>query len=71
MEARKRFQVSGCAFHIGVMETHPFLGIGKVVKVGTTVFNIFAEPQFTVLREGVGQPEFQFFIGLNTQFSGL
>lgn len=49
----------------------PFgLGIGKVVKVGNVVFNIFAEPQFTVLHEGVGQPEFQIFFGLNTQFGG-
>lgn len=47
------------------------LGIGKVVKVGTTVFNIFAEPQFTLLHDGAGQPEVQLFIGLNTQFTGL
>ena len=48
----------------------PFgLGIGKVVKVGKTVFNIFAEPQYTILHNGIGQPEVQFFIGLNTQFT--
>ena len=46
------------------------LGIGKVIKMGNTVFNIFAEPQFTLLHEGVGQPEVQLFIGLNTQFTG-
>jgi len=44
------------------------LGLGKVVKAGKIVFNIFAEPQFTVLAEGVGQPKFQTFVGFNTQF---
>ncbi len=43
-------------------------GIGKVVKAGHTVFNIFIEPQFTVLHDGVGQPEVQIFAGLNLQF---
>ena len=43
-------------------------GIGKVVKAGHTVFNIFIEPQFTVLHDGVGQPEMQIFAGLNMQF---
>lgn len=47
------------------------LGIGKVLKVNNIVFNIFAEPQFTILHKGVGQPEVQLFIGLNTQFAGL
>ncbi len=44
------------------------LGIGKVVKVGGVVFNIFAEPQFSVLAQGAGQPKFQTFVGFNTQF---
>lgn len=44
------------------------LGIGRVVKAGKVVFNIFAEPQITVLAEGYGQPQFQTFIGFNTQF---
>jgi hypothetical protein len=44
------------------------LGIGKVVKAGKTVFNIYAEPQFTVLADGIGQPKFQTLIGINTQF---
>ena len=43
-------------------------GIGKVVKPGQTVFNIFIEPQFTVLHDGIGQPELQIFAGLNMQF---
>ncbi|MEN8164181.1 MAG: hypothetical protein ABFS37_08630 [Acidobacteriota bacterium] len=45
-------------------------GIGKVVQKGTTVFNMFIEPQFTILHDGVGQPEFQIFTGLNFQFMG-
>lgn len=44
------------------------LGVGKVIKVGKVVFNIFAEPQFTVMAEGYGQPRFQTFVGFNTQF---
>jgi hypothetical protein len=43
-------------------------GIGKILKVGKTVYNIFIEPQYTVLHYGVGQPEFQLFVALNMQF---
>jgi hypothetical protein len=47
----------------------PFgLGIGKVLKTERVVYNIFIEPQFTVLHSGVGQPAFQIFTGLNMQF---
>ena len=44
-------------------------GAGKVwiLKSGTTV-NLFAEPQFSVAHDGVGQPKFQVFVGLNPQF---
>ena len=45
-------------------------GIGKILKVGKTVYNIFIEPQYTVLHYGVGQPEFQLFVALNMQFLG-
>lgn len=44
------------------------LGLGKVIKAGNVVFNVFAEPQFTVLADGVGQPQYQTFFGFNTQF---
>ncbi|MCA8978823.1 MAG: hypothetical protein KDC14_02260 [Planctomycetes bacterium] len=45
------------------------VGIGKVIKMsGGNVLNLFVEPQFTVLEDGPGQPEFQLFFGLNTQF---
>jgi hypothetical protein len=43
------------------------LGIGKVVKVGKTVFNLFVEPQYTMLSFGT-QPQFQLFTGINLQF---
>ena len=47
----------------------PFgLGLGQVINTGELVFNIFAEPQFTVLHYGTGQPQLQIFFGLNTQF---
>ena len=38
------------------------------VPAGRTVFNVFVEPQFTVLSHGPGQPELQIFVGFNTQF---
>jgi hypothetical protein len=44
------------------------LGLGKVVAQGDSVFNFFAEPQFTILDRGPGQPELQFYVGLNMQF---
>ena len=43
------------------------LGIGKVVKVDRTVFNLFIEPQYSILTE-VTQPQFQLFTGINLQF---
>ena len=47
----------------------PFgLGIGKIVNMNKIVFNIFAEPQFTVWHKGNGLPKTQVFIGVNTQF---
>jgi hypothetical protein len=47
----------------------PFgLGIGKVFRSGRAVLNAFLEPQWTVLHDGVGQPAFQLFAGLNVQF---
>ena len=44
-------------------------GAGKVwlLHGGKTV-NIFAEPQWTVAHDGVGQPKFQVFAGINLQF---
>jgi len=44
------------------------LGVGKVVKVGKTVMNLFVEPQYSVLRQGPGQSEWGIFAGINFQF---
>ncbi|MEP1086324.1 hypothetical protein [Algoriphagus sp.] len=44
------------------------LGLGQVVKVGSTVMNLFMEPQYTMLSKGT-QPQFQLFAGINLQFT--
>jgi len=44
--------------------------LGKVMRTGHTVFNVFVEPQVTILHDGVGQPKVQFFAALNIQFLG-
>jgi len=47
----------------------PFgLGVGKVFRMGKTVVNAFAEPQFTIYHKGDGQPAFQLFSGINLQW---
>ncbi|WP_206604231.1 hypothetical protein [Aquimarina sediminis] len=47
----------------------PFaLGIGKVVQIGKTTCNLFIEPQYSMLHNGI-QPQFQLFTGINLQFS--
>ena len=54
-------------FENDVYNTPIALGIGKIVKVGNTVFNLFLEPQYSVLVKGT-QPQFQLFMGINLQF---
>lgn len=44
------------------------LGLGQVIKVGNTVFNVFVEPQYSVLHNDT-QAQFQVFTGINLQFS--
>lgn len=44
------------------------LGLGKVVKLGDTVVNLFVEPQYSVFDEGPGFPEWQIFFSANFQF---
>jgi hypothetical protein len=46
------------------------LGIGQVIKRGTTVFNLFVEPQYSIADSGAGLPQWQIFVGLNMQFPG-
>lgn len=48
----------------------PFaLGIGKVIALGNTMFNLFVEPQYAILHSGT-QPQVQIFTGINIQFMG-
>ncbi|MGA9271588.1 MAG: hypothetical protein WBV45_13285 [Lutimonas sp.] len=56
------FDFENETFHVPIA-----LGIGKVVKVDRTVFNLFIEPQYSILTKGT-QPQFQFFTGINLQF---
>jgi hypothetical protein len=56
------FDIENETFHVPLA-----LGIGKVVKVGRTVFNLFVETQYSVLHKGT-QPLFQIFTGINLQF---
>lgn len=47
----------------------PFsIGVGKVMKIGKTIVNVTAEPQFTVFHHGGPTPAVQFFIGLTLQW---
>jgi len=42
--------------------------LGKVFRRGGTVFNVFAEPQVSVLDRGNGLPDRQIFFAVNMQF---
>lgn len=44
------------------------VGLGKVMKKGKTVYNLFVEPQLSIADDGPGQPDWQIFLGLNLQF---
>ena len=44
------------------------LGIGQVIPTEKVVFNIFVEPQVSIVDRGAGWPKWQIFVGLNTQF---
>ncbi|GJM64557.1 hypothetical protein PEDI_51090 [Persicobacter diffluens] len=56
------FDIENDAYHLPIG-----LGIGKVIKVEHTVFNLFIEPQYSMLTAG-SQPQFQLFSGINIQF---
>ncbi len=42
-------------------------GLGQVMKSGNVVWNMWLEPQFTILHDGTGQPVWQLMAGLNLQ----
>ena len=44
------------------------IGIGQVWKSGTTTYNLFVEPQWSVASKGTGWPQWQVFVGLNMIF---
>lgn len=45
------------------------LGLGRVVRLGNgNVLNMYLEPQYSVVQNGIGQPSFQVFAGFNIQF---
>ncbi|MCJ7814465.1 MAG: hypothetical protein MUP31_00300 [Xanthomonadales bacterium] len=44
------------------------LGIGKVFQSDKVVFNLFIEPQASIVDKGAGWAAWQVFIGLNSQF---
>ncbi|WP_200465000.1 hypothetical protein [uncultured Carboxylicivirga sp.] len=57
------FDLKNHMFHV------PFsIGIGKIVKVNNTVFNLFVEPQYSFIHQGI-QPQVQLFAGINLQFN--
>lgn len=46
------------------------LGLGKVWTFGHgNTINLFAEPQYSVIRSGVGVPKWQIFAGVNLQIA--
>ncbi len=58
---------------VGPMLTMPSatsseLGAGKAWRVGKNIFNVFAEPQWTVAHRGEGLSQFTLFAGLNITF---
>ena len=69
----KGFYFRGAPTWVFNLETNDYhvpigLGVGKVMISGSTVYNFFIEPQFTILDRGPGQPELQIYVALNMQF---
>jgi hypothetical protein len=44
-------------------------GVGKVWTLGNLTLNLFAEPQYSVIRSGIGVPTWQIFAGFNIQIA--
>ena len=45
------------------------LGLGRVTRLANgNVLNMYLEPQYAVVQNGIGQPTFQVFAGFNIQF---
>jgi hypothetical protein len=57
------YNVETSSYHV------PFgLRLGKVMPGPKVVYNVFVEPQWTILDRGPGQPEFQLYAAINLQF---
>lgn len=46
------------------------LGLGKAWRSHGMIFNMYAEPQPTIIHGGLGAPKFQFLTGLTMMFNG-
>ncbi len=73
LQLGKGFYARGVPIMVFNLETNDYvipygLGLGKVISTPKIVYNVFVEPQFTILDRGPGQPEFQIFFGFNMQF---
>jgi len=44
------------------------IGVGQVFKKNNTVYNIFVEPQYSIIDKGSGIVKWQVLLGLNLQF---
>ena len=44
------------------------IGFGHIIKKNKTVYNLFIEPQFSLVNRGELQSEWQIYMGLNLQF---
>jgi len=44
------------------------VGVGHVIKRDKTVYNMFIEPQYSVVTKGSAQSQWQVYMGLNLQF---
>jgi hypothetical protein len=57
----------GGAHHTSVIPIG--FGAGKVWTAGRLTFNLFAEPQYSVIHSGAGVPVWQIFAGFNLQIA--
>jgi hypothetical protein len=46
----------------------PRAGRSQPVKSGTTIYNLFVEPQWSVACKRAGWPQWQVFLGFNMVF---
>jgi len=69
----KGFYTGGAPIWVFNLENNTYhvpmgLRLGYVVKDKKTVYNVFVEPQWTILDRGPAQPELQIYAAINLQF---